>query len=79
LKNLSFVFQDVFLFDDTILNNIRIGRPKANREEVAEAARMAGCHDFICQMENGYDTVIGEAGTRLSGGERQRIFPLQER
>lgn len=73
LKNLSFVFQDVFLFDDTILNNIRIGRPKANREEVAEAARMAGCHDFICQMENGYDTVIGEAGTRLSGGERQRI------
>ncbi len=73
LKNLSFVFQDVFLFDDTVLNNIRIGRPDAGREEVAEAARRAGCHDFICRMENGYDTVIGEAGARLSGGEKQRI------
>lgn len=73
LKNLSFVFQDVFLFDDTVLNNIRIGRPDAGREEVAEAARRARCHDFICRMENGYDTVIGEAGARLSGGEKQRI------
>lgn len=73
LKNLSFVFQDVFLFDDTVLNNIRIGRPDASWEEVADAARRAGCHEFICQMENVYDTLIGEAGARLSGGERQRI------
>ncbi len=73
LKNLSFVFQDVFLFDDTVLNNIRIGRPDASRDEVEAAARRAGCHDFISQMENGYDAVIGEAGARLSGGERQRI------
>lgn len=73
LKNLSVVFQDVYLFDDTVLNNIRIGRPDASREEVEAAARKAGCHDFISQMGNGYDTVIGEAGARLSGGERQRI------
>lgn len=73
LKNISFVFQDVFLFNDTVLNNIRIGRPDATIEEVREAARRAGCAEFIEAMEDGYDTVIGEAGARLSGGEKQRI------
>lgn len=73
LKNISFVFQDVFLFDDTVLNNIRIGRPDATIEEVCEAAQRAGCAEFIEAMEDGYDTVIGEAGARLSGGEKQRI------
>jgi ATP-binding cassette subfamily B protein len=73
LQNLSFVFQDVFLFDDTIANNIRIGRPTAGMEEVIEAARRAECHEFISQMEQGYDTIIGEGGFRLSGGEKQRI------
>jgi ATP-binding cassette subfamily B protein IrtB len=73
LKSISFVFQDVFLFNDTVLNNIRIGRPMASFEEVYEAAKRAGCHEFIQKMENGYDTIIGEAGVRLSGGEKQRI------
>lgn len=73
LKNISFVFQDVFLFNDTVLNNIRIGRPDATIEEVREAARRAGCAEFIEAMEDGYNTVIGEAGARLSGGEKQRI------
>ena len=73
LKNISFVFQDVFLFNDTVLNNIRIGRPDATIEEVCEAARRAGCAEFIEAMEDGYNTVIGEAGARLSGGEKQHI------
>ncbi|MGI5102394.1 ABC transporter ATP-binding protein [Treponema vincentii] len=73
LKNISFVFQDVFLFNDTVLNNIRIGRPDATIEEVCEAAWRAGCAEFIEAMEDGYNTVIGEAGARLSGGEKQRI------
>lgn len=73
LENISFVFQDVFLFDDTVLNNIRIGRPGAGMDEVMDAARRAGCHDFICRMEQGYDTMVGEGGAMLSGGERQRI------
>ena len=73
LKNISFVFQDVFLFNDTVLNNIHVGRPDATIEEVCEAARRAGCAEFIEAMEDGYNTVIGEAGARLSGGEKQRI------
>lgn len=73
LKNVSCVFQDVFLFNDTVLNNIRLGRPEAALDEVYEASRKAGCHDFILALEKGYDTVIGEAGSRLSGGEKQRI------
>ena len=73
LQNISFVFQNVFLFDDTVLENIRIGRPRATREEVIEAAKKTYCHDFIMKMEKGYDTVIGEEGTKLSGGERQRL------
>ena len=73
LQNISFVFQSVFLFDDTVLDNIRIGRPSATREEVIEVSKKARCHDFIMEMENGYDTIIGEEGTKLSGGEKQRI------
>ena len=73
LHNISFVFQDVFLFNDTILNNIRLGREDASLEEVYQAAERAGCTDFIMQSEKGYNTVIGDAGLRLSGGEKQRI------
>ena len=70
---MSFVFQDVVLFNDTVYNNIRIGDQSASREQVIEAAKMARCHDFIEAMPQGYDTLIGENGCTLSGGERQRI------
>lgn len=73
MKNFSFVFQNVYLFHDTIANNIRFGRPEASMDEVIAAAKMACCHDFIMELPNGYDTVVGEAGSNLSGGERQRI------
>ena len=73
LRNLSFVFQDVMLFQDSILNNIRIGKPSAFLDEVVEAAKKAGCHDFIMELPDGYDTVPGEGGSTLSGGEKQRI------
>lgn len=73
MSNFSFVFQTVYLFADTIENNIRFGRPDATREEVIEAAKKACCHDFISQLPDGYDTVIGEGGATLSGGEKQRI------
>ncbi len=73
MNNFSFVFQTVYLFADTIENNIRFGRPDATREEVIEAAKKACCHDFISQLPDGYDTVIGEGGATLSGGEKQRI------
>ena len=61
------------MFNDTILNNIKLGREDASLEEVYQAAERSGCTDFIMQSEKGYDTVIGEAGLRLSGGEKQRI------
>lgn len=73
LRNLSFVFQDVMLFQDTVLNNIRLGNPSASIEDVVMAAKRARCHDFILQLENGYDTVLGEGGIKLSGGEKQRL------
>ncbi len=73
LRNISMVFQKVYLFHDTILNNIRFGKPDATREQVEEAAKRACCHDFILQLPQGYDTIIGEGGSSLSGGERQRI------
>lgn len=73
MKNFSFVFQTVYLFADTIENNIKFGRPEASREEVVEAAKKACCHDFIMALPDGYDTVIGEGGATLSGGEKQRI------
>ena len=73
MKNFSFVFQTVYLFADTIENNIKFGRPEASRGEVVDAAKKACCHDFIMALPDGYDTVIGEGGATLSGGEKQRI------
>lgn len=73
MKNFSFVFQNVYLFRDTIANNIRFGEPDAPIEKVIEAAKKACCHDFIMSLPNGYDTIIGEGGASLSGGEKQRI------
>lgn len=73
MKNFSFVFQNVYLFQDTIANNIRFGQEDAPMEKVIEAAKKACCHDFIMALPNGYDTVIGEGGASLSGGEKQRI------
>ena len=73
MKNFSFVFQRVYLFEDTIANNIRFGEPDAPMEKVIEAAKKARCHDFIMSLPEGYDTIIGEGGASLSGGEKQRI------
>ncbi len=73
LRKVSMVFQDVYLFQDTIANNIRFGRGDATMEEIVEAARQACCHDFIMKLPNGYDTLVGEGGSTLSGGEKQRI------
>jgi len=73
MKYMSFVFQDVVLFNDTIINNIRIGKEGASDDEVRTAAKIARCDEFISKMGNGYDTLIGENGCTLSGGERQRI------
>ena len=73
LRNISMVFQKVYLFHDTIAANIRFGRPAATQEEIVEAAKKARCHDFIMALPDGYDTVIGEGGSTLSGGEKQRI------
>lgn len=73
LANFSMVFQGVYLFDDTIENNIRFGRPSATHDEVAQAARRACCHTFIERLPDGYATHLGEGGAALSGGERQRI------
>ena len=73
MKNFSFVFQDVVLFNDTIYNNIKIGNEKATREEIIHAAKLARCEDFIDKMPQGYDTIIGENGRTLSGGQRQRL------
>lgn len=73
MRNFSFVFQNVYLFHDTIANNIRFGQPDAPMEQVIAAAKKARCHDFIMKLPQGYETVIGEAGGSLSGGERQRL------
>ena len=73
MDQLSMVFQRVYLFQDTVYNNIAISRPDATKEEVYEAARKARCYDFIMQLPDGFDTVIGEGGASLSGGEKQRI------
>jgi subfamily B ATP-binding cassette protein MsbA len=72
-SQMSFVTQETFLFNDTIFNNIAIGRPDATPEEVIHAARIANAHDFIMNTEDGYQTVIGDRGIRLSGGQRQRL------
>ena len=73
MKNISMVFQSVYLFNDTVENNIKFGRPDATHEQVVAAARAACCHDFIMALPDGYDTVLGEGGGSLSGGEKQRI------
>lgn len=73
LANISMVFQDVYLFNDTVFNNIAFGNVEATKEDVIEAAKKARCHDFIMELENGYDSIIGEGGSSLSGGEKQRI------
>ena len=73
LKNFSIVFQQVYLFEDTIENNIRFGKPEATMDEVIAAAKKACCHDFISALPDGYQTKIGENGATLSGGEKQRI------
>lgn len=73
LSNISMVFQNVYLFQDTIANNICFGKPDATKEEMIEAAKKARCHDFIMSFPDGYNTVVGEGGDTLSGGEKQRI------
>lgn len=73
LSNISMVFQNVYLFHDTIANCIKFGKPDATREEVKIAAKKACCYDFIMKLPDGFDTIIGEGGSTLSGGERQRI------
>ena len=73
MKNFSFVFQNVYLFHDTIANNIRFGQPDTSMEKVIETSQKACCHEFIMKLPKGYDTVIGEVGGSLSGGERQRL------
>lgn len=73
MKNISMVFQNVYLFADTIENNIKFGCPDATHEDVVEAAKKACCHDFIVALPDGYNTIIGEGGGTLSGGEKQRI------
>lgn len=73
MDHISMVFQRVYLFQDTIYNNIAMGRPDATREEVMKAAKKARCYDFIMALPNGFDTIIGEGGETLSGGEKQRI------
>lgn len=73
LSRISVVFQDVYLFHDTIEENIRMGKPDATREEIIAAAKAAACHDFIMALPNGYQTMVGEGGSTLSGGEKQRI------
>ncbi len=73
MENFSFVFQNVYLFHDTIANNIRFSRPDASMDEVISAAKKACCHEFITKLPNGYDTVLGDEGVNLSGGEKQRV------
>ena len=73
LTDYSMVFQDVVLFDDTVMENIRLGKHGATDEEVRAAAKGANCDEFVCKLPQGYDTPIGENGAKLSGGERQRI------
>jgi ATP-binding cassette subfamily B protein len=73
MTNFSMVFQRVYLFNDTIANNIKFGKPDASHDEVVVAAKAARCHDFIMAMPDGYETVIGEGGATVSGGEKQRI------
>ena len=72
-KLIAYVSQDNYLFDMSVMENIRLGNPKASDEEVMKAAKACGCHEFILGLENGYETICGGSGSHLSGGERQRI------
>ena len=72
-KNIGIVQQDVYLFAGTVYDNIAYGNPKASKEEIIEAAKLAGAHEFISQLKDGYDTYVGERGVKLSGGQKQRI------
>ena len=73
LRHVSFVFQDIFLFKQSILDNIRMGNQNATEAQVIKAAKAAQCHDFISKLPEGYHTIVGTKGIHLSGGERQRI------
>ena len=73
LSKISMVFQDVYLFHDTIEENIRLGKPEASKEEIIAVSKSAACHDFIMALPDGYQTIVGEGGSTLSGGEKQRI------
>lgn len=73
LRNISMVFQKVYLFNDTIANNIKFGNPNATYEDIVAAAKKARCHEFITSFPNGYETIVEEGGANLSGGEKQRI------
>lgn len=73
LANISMVFQNIYLFNDTIANNIKFGKPNATREDMVAAAKKACCHEFITALPDGYDTMLGEGGATISGGEKQRI------
>ncbi|MEA1885351.1 MAG: ATP-binding cassette domain-containing protein, partial [Thermotogota bacterium] len=73
LSNISMVFQNVYLFNDTIYNNIQFGNPNATHEQIIEASKKARCHEFISKLEKGYETILQEGGNSLSGGEKQRI------
>ena len=73
LNNFSMVFQNVYLFRDTIANNIKFGKPDATEDEIIQAAKEANCHEFISALPNGYETIIGDGGSTLSGGEKQRV------
>ena len=73
LKNISMVFQDVYLLNDTIYNNIKLGNQNATKEQIIEVAKISNCHEFTQKLENKYDTIVGEGGSTLSGGEKQRI------
>lgn len=72
-SNIGVVQQDVYLFSGSVYENISYGRPGATREEVMEAAKLAGAHEFITELQDGYDTYVGERGVKLSGGQKQRI------
>ena len=78
MEKMSFVFQDVTLFNDTVFNNIQMGNPNATKEQVYKAAKVAYCDEFVRNLPNGYDTILGENGSTLSGGERQRIKRLSD-
>ena len=73
MKNISMVFQNVYLFNDTIANNIAMAKPDATEEEIVRAAKKARCYDFIMALPEGFQTMVGEGGANLSGGEKQRI------